>query len=281
MPDKPLTRPIAVGGLGGSGTRLIAQMLSELGVFMGSDLNASKDNLWFTLLFKRIEILDCPDEEFRTCVRLFAKRMQGPFELRPTEQRLLGKLARVGRPQHATGWLEERIASFIAADRDIRPSTVWGWKEPNTHIVIDRLLEAMPSLRYVHVIRNGLDMAYSLNQNQVLLWGKPLFGLPEAGVDPGLSLVFWCRSHERLLAIRAAWPGRVLFVNYDSLCLEPETHIRSLLSFVDRAPTPTIVADLARLVRPPDSIGRFRSHNRDRFKARDLDLVTSLGFPVE
>jgi hypothetical protein len=124
-------------------------------------------------------------------------------------------------------------------------------------------------------------MAYSLNQNQVLLWGKPLFGLPESRVDPSLSLAFWSRSHERLLGIRAAWPDRVLLVNYDSLCLEPQTHITSLLSFLNRAPTPRILGDLARLVRPPDSIGRFRKHNRDRFNPRDLDWVSSLGFPVE
>jgi len=45
--------PVAIGGVGGSGTRLIAQCLKELGYFIGSDLNESNDNLLFTALFKR------------------------------------------------------------------------------------------------------------------------------------------------------------------------------------------------------------------------------------
>jgi RNase adaptor protein for sRNA GlmZ degradation len=45
--------PVVVGGVGGSGTRLIADILMELGYYIGSDLNKSLDNLAVTLLFKR------------------------------------------------------------------------------------------------------------------------------------------------------------------------------------------------------------------------------------
>ena len=45
--------PVVVGGVGGSGTRVVAQLLIELGFDMGSDLNESLDDLGFTALFKR------------------------------------------------------------------------------------------------------------------------------------------------------------------------------------------------------------------------------------
>lgn len=45
---------IAIGALGGSGTRICAQILIELGVFMGHDLNNANDNLLFTRLFKTL-----------------------------------------------------------------------------------------------------------------------------------------------------------------------------------------------------------------------------------
>ena len=45
--------PVAVGGVGGSGTRLIASMVSSLGYEMGSNLNHSQDDLTFAVLFKR------------------------------------------------------------------------------------------------------------------------------------------------------------------------------------------------------------------------------------
>ncbi len=56
--------PVVIGGVGGSGTRLIAQILKDLGYFMGNDLNEANDNLLFPLLFKRIEILSSSEEEF-------------------------------------------------------------------------------------------------------------------------------------------------------------------------------------------------------------------------
>ena len=44
-----MTAPVAIGGVGGSGTRLVAQLLSGAGIHMGDDLNGSSDTLWFTL----------------------------------------------------------------------------------------------------------------------------------------------------------------------------------------------------------------------------------------
>src|SRR5947207_2715003 len=47
--------PVAVGGVGGSGTRVVAALLREAGVYLGADLNDSLDNLWFRLLFRRAQ----------------------------------------------------------------------------------------------------------------------------------------------------------------------------------------------------------------------------------
>src|SRR6266550_6138718 len=51
-------QPVAIGGVGGSGTRLVAEILRHLGYYMGRDLNEASDNLWFTLLFRRTELLN-------------------------------------------------------------------------------------------------------------------------------------------------------------------------------------------------------------------------------
>ncbi len=46
------TKIIAIGALGGSGTRVLAEILIQAGVFMDEDLNGANDNLIFTKLFK-------------------------------------------------------------------------------------------------------------------------------------------------------------------------------------------------------------------------------------
>ena len=66
--SKPSSRSsvIAVGGVGGSGTRLIAAFLDRLGIYMGDDQNESLDNLWFNLLFKQhpLGVFDPEDVAF-------------------------------------------------------------------------------------------------------------------------------------------------------------------------------------------------------------------------
>lgn len=39
---------IAIGGLGGSGTRAVAEVFIQAGLFMGDELNKSNDTLVFT-----------------------------------------------------------------------------------------------------------------------------------------------------------------------------------------------------------------------------------------
>ena len=74
-----LPGPVGVGGIGGSGTRVVAEVLGKVNYYMGSHLNRALDNLWFTLLFKRPQWLrrasrEGGDEVLRG-LRIFEKAM--------------------------------------------------------------------------------------------------------------------------------------------------------------------------------------------------------------
>jgi len=45
--------PVIIFGVGGSGTRIMAKLLSELNYYIGNDLNEALDNMTFTFLFRR------------------------------------------------------------------------------------------------------------------------------------------------------------------------------------------------------------------------------------
>lgn len=51
--DTPKKGPVVIGGIGGSGTRIVAEILSRWGFYIGNDLNKFNDKLLYTLLFKR------------------------------------------------------------------------------------------------------------------------------------------------------------------------------------------------------------------------------------
>lgn len=52
-PERNKSNPIVIGGVGGSGTRMVAGLLQSFDVNLGDALNESLNILWFTLLFRR------------------------------------------------------------------------------------------------------------------------------------------------------------------------------------------------------------------------------------
>lgn len=278
--EAPAKRPpVAIGGVGGSGTRAIAQILLELGFDLGADLNAQKDNLWFTLLFKRTETPGLSREQFEELAALFLKAMRPSGAPATAQQReLLLDFARRDRRQHSSEWLRDRAATLRAATAEpCRGSRRWGWKEPNSHIVIERWLRFAPDLKYVHVIRNGLDMAYSGNQNQLDFWGAHVLGT-DTPYSPRESLRFWCATHRRILELMGAYPERILLLSFDRLCREPEKVLRSLLEFVHVEPTAAVLERLSRGVTSPPGMGRFKPHGLAGFDPADVRFVRALGF---
>jgi hypothetical protein len=270
-------QPVAVGGVGGGGTRVVATLLDMLGYFIGDDLNVSLDNLWFTLLFKRRSILLESDASFRELVSLFFSRMSGRLDLSDAARGRLFELAEQDRLQHPSGWLTARAASFAGGQTAKRPGQPWGWKEPNTHVVIDRIFSAHADLRYIHVVRHPLDMAISQPQNQLEFWG-PVFLDRDVAVEPRQSLSYWCAVHRRALDFLRSWPERTLMIEFDALCAAPDEHAAKIAEFLGAAPSDKLLADFRAFVRPPPSAGRFRGGDLGVYDPADLAYVAQLGY---
>jgi hypothetical protein len=276
-----MTSPVAIGGVGGSGTRLVAEIVRHLGCYPGGDLNHALDNLWFTLLFKRVELWSAPpgSEDFDRAVTAFRAAMEGGPPLTPRQMAWVRALADADRPQHDSAWLGERAESLIAAAAGGRhPRRWWGWKEPNTHIFVDRLDAAFPGLRYIHVVRNGLDMAYSRNDNQLRLWGPLLMAGQAAEPGPRAMLKYWCLVQRRAAQMAAAMPGRFLMLNYDAFCRSPLDHLPALGRLLGVAIEPASADRMRSLVHLPGSIGRFKPHGLAHFDPADVEYVRELGF---
>jgi len=267
-----------IGGVGGSGTRLIAQCLKEAGFLMGVDLNNAYDNLWFTLLFKRIEILSSSEHEFDELLRILINGMTHENAFTKHQICLTKTLASKSREQHPVAWLAERARTLLTDKTEITPKNKWGWKEPNSHIVLDRLIKRLNTMKYIHVARNGLDMAHSNNQNQLRLWG-PHFINGAFAITPYYSLKYWCIVQRRVLAIGESMGNRFLFLNYDAFCQHPKNGIKQLCKFLD-LDTDSIMPQLIKLIDPPESIDRFKQYGTKIFADEDVAYTKSLGFDV-
>ena len=260
---------VAIGGVGGSGTRVIAQILNDAGYFIGNDINVSNDNLLFTLLFKRENILVASDEEIEILWNIFLKIMYQESELHEDENKLLLKLSSNDRTLHEKKWLEDRL-KFL---KHKVLNKKLAFKEPNSHIVIERLFKLNKNMKFVYVYRNGLDMAYSTNQNQLKLWGSIFFNEKNIDITPRNSLKYWCLAHKRMLDLQKTYPNKILMLNFDALCLNTESVLNELAMFLGSGNS---LQGFEELIKIPSSIGRYKEYSLSNFDSNDIEYINKI-----
>lgn len=260
---------ISIGGVGGSGTRVVSQILKESGYFTGDDINDSEDNLLFTLIFKRQNILTTSEDEFQQLLNIFTKLMATNQTLDSGEYAIVSNLASEDRTLHTKEWLQERVNKIKVGTQ----TTLWGWKEPNTHIIIERLLQHIQNLKFIYVYRNGLDMAYSQNQNQLKLWGSIFFNNYDIDINPKNSLKYWCIVHKRMLKLQEKYPDKILMLDFDTLCQNPQETLKTFFNFIQHNAN---IKELAKLIKAPSSIGRYKQSSLKEFNQDDIDFISKL-----
>jgi hypothetical protein len=275
--------PIVIGALGGSGTRVLADALIESGADLGSEFNRARDNLIFTALFKRPRWLERAGDarihrQLDTFVRYMRGRRYKPSDYLRLAASVIDHEPALSMPQSA-----RRVARAVTN----RPSaaagaSVWGWKEPNSHVFLPQLIDHFPGLRYVHVVRHGLDMAYTRNRTQLEIWG-PHFGITvpaDGAAAEAAQLDLWIATTRRAVDLGARLGERFLLLRFDDLCREPERELRRLFDLAGLDVDACILTRLAGGVEAPDSVGRWRRHGAPRFSAEQLGAVESFGFDV-
>ncbi len=195
--------PIVIGGLGGSGTRLVVSLLGDMGVTFGGELNESLDNLWFSLLYVRRTILLRSDEEMDKLAWLFTNAMRQGLEVPPELKPLLEEACDHDRsPVLPPDLLARAHESLLSVPGGAARDEHWGWKQPNSHILLPMLDRSFPEMKFVYVVRNGLDMAFSENQNQLkYFWGDLLLE-GDISPTPVNALRYWVAAHKRMQGFR-------------------------------------------------------------------------------
>lgn len=284
--------PIVIGGIGGSGTRVVAEILMLFGIFMGKDLNSAKDNLSFTLLFKRPEWFKKNFQnknKLNTGLGILNKAMYSGESLSIKEKVFLWNavrdMARHGHNREGQGkgdWARQRAAYIKYPEKFNRGRYIgWGWKEPNSHLLVPALKDHFPGFKYIHTIRHGLDMAYSGNQQQLYNWGE-LFGirLPENEVDePAASFRYWVEANRKVMEYGAQLgKDHFLLVNFDRLCEAPEEGVLRIADFLKINIPEDVLKKAFKLPVMPESKGRYKDYPIEGFLPDDLVFLEKMGF---
>ena len=216
--------PLVIGATGGSGTRVFSKIARDAGIHMGWKVDDQEDALAFSSFYTA---------------------------------HLPAYLESGGDPR-----LERDFADAVSQHLQLleAPDQPWGVKNPRSMLLLPFWHERYPDLRFVHVVRNGLDIAYSPNQNQ------PEKYAAIAGIDaelpvPVRAIRFWQWANLRVADYGEQRLGeRYVRIRHEDLCDAPEATIARLLGFLGRdGDDEALRAGVAEVSRPP-TLERWREH---------------------
>lgn len=237
--------PLVIFNKSHSGSRLLAEVVETAGVFMGAHQNESRDSLDILDLVFALVLKYYPDyEKHRDAI---------------VEDVELTKLCDKVFRSHLEGY-------------DRKGRSLWGWKLCETTYVIPIIDYLFPRARFIHLIRDGRDVAFCDHRGpdspfwrkvyfntdrftwKALLYNRFLYRFR----SPIYNALHWLNSVETGRTYAAALGGRCLEIRYEDLCLNLEKTVGRLIDFIGAGDRDAII----RRVKPrvhTSSIGKYRS----------------------
>lgn len=252
------TKPFfCIGGLGGSGTRLVANLLHEHNIPIGCSLNGALDNLLFSLMFRRPSwCKDFPSNSvILEAIDIYLRIMcsnSGDFDL-PSDKNYIHSLI---KSNDTSIFSESEWHAHV--DNHLRKNesknqcfSNWGWKEPNTHVFVPQLNLYNSKMKYVHVVRDGLYMMNSNNKYQLNMWaGKFNVKRSDDTNDALDALRYWIAANQQAInyGVREL-DKRFYLLNYDLFCKQPEKEAENLLCFLEVPVNGDIIQNISNKVK--------------------------------
>ncbi|HJT81237.1 MAG TPA: sulfotransferase [Chthoniobacterales bacterium] len=236
--------PVIIIGAHRSGTTATAQALKLLGLQLGERLDSHEEPREMQRLHENylgeLGAAWHDPTPFLTSIQTAAGKRACVNYL----EQHLKNLAVFGYRNSLTAW---------RLKRRLRSGVIWGWKEPRTTLFANCWLELFPEARILHVVRNPLAVAASIQKRELEFQAKG--DAPSGRVqdfDYGVELAMQYVETGEATADQAQHYRRVKF---EDLQADPVGELRGLATFCDIHFTDQEMQRAAATIRPakPDS----------------------------
>jgi hypothetical protein len=255
---RALPSPIIIYNKSHSGSRLLARLLEESGVFMGAHQNASRDSLDIFELVHYLVVNYYPDYNAR----------RGTLSADAVLAELIDQTFR----SHLAGY-------------DPGGGSLWGWKLCETSYIVPVLDSLFPRAKFIHLLRDGRDVAFCDHRGpRGPFWRKVYFN--SARIKSWQSLwmnkwtyplcsyyfnsIHWANAVRVGRAYGSTLGDRYLEVRYEDLVLDYESTAAKVIRYAGLGEQPDAVRRLAPSVRATSV------HKYQRQSAKKLRCVTKV-----
>lgn len=235
--------PVFIGGVGGSGTRIICQILKDVGFYMGSKLYAENDAVDFFPFYGK-----WTDIYLKEKIKMNAKDLE-----------------QMKKDFHAS--LKNHLKMLP------NKNSKWGAKNPRSILFLPFLFSQFPKMRFLHVVRDGRDMVFSKNLDLLNFNGQIL--LNKQNLDKFDNLSIWSIVNlNAKIFCEQKLKDNYLAIKFEELCSNPKHVIEKIFNFTGILDYN--LSEIEQKIITPKTIGRWKENQEAILDKMTLLHTTAL-----
>jgi hypothetical protein len=247
LPMHVARQPVIILGMHRSGTSMVSELLDQLGLFVGRELQDDHESTFFLELNDQI-----------------MSRVSAAWDYpKPMLDYLAcDEAVRMTAGALAADLSSRRIKTFLGRATLQDYSEPWGWKDPRTVFTLPIWLKLFPKARLVYIVRNAIDVAKSLmvRERKLLKLRTERFdermakfsfrsALDRAGykgsprclnLRGGFEL--WDEYVQQADHVLNGLSNPTLTLKYEDMLADPKKHLPQLAKFCELEPTEDAIA---------------------------------------
>ena len=235
--------PVILLGIHRSGTSLLAELLTDMGIFMGRKQNAHIEAWHFLNNNKKILDFSHADWDIPTVFESLLK----------SEKTTEAVLEFMKSETTDKKMIRQFFGNKLALKERIQPShRFWGWKDPRTSITFPLWNKIYPEANFILVLRNGVDVANSMTVRE----DDKLTNIHSKATSTRCqtleeSFKVWeeyndfFEKHQDQIA-----PGKLLIIKYEDLLKNCPENLKRIAAFIDLKNADEKIEEASKKVNP-------------------------------